>query len=102
MCCPFRATVSVVLLCSCSSKPALTFLHGLERVVGLDEFDGVRYLFAVQNIVAQTEVRHRQLENLIVPHRVLLEYGSWRKEIQQKPVRKVRDLSSFEFDNGQD
>lgn len=54
----------------------LTFLYGLERVVGLDEFDGVRDLLTLQDVVAQTEVGHGELEHLIVPHRVLLKDGA--------------------------
>lgn len=55
---------------------ALTFLHGLEGVVGLDELDGVRDLLTLQDVVTQAEVGHGELEHLIVPHRVLLKDGA--------------------------
>lgn len=58
------------------NRGALTFLHGLERVVGLDELDGVRDLLALQDVVTQAEVGHGELEHLIVPHGILFEDGA--------------------------
>lgn len=65
-----------------------TFLHRLERVVGLDEFDGVCDLLALQDVIAETEVRHGELEHLIIPHGVLLKYGTCVEKGKWQTVRK--------------
>lgn len=67
-----------------TTAPGLTFLHRLERVVGLDEFNRVCDLLALQDIITQTEVRHGELEHLIVPHCVLLKYRAWTRGNKQR------------------
>lgn len=60
----------------------LTFLDRLERVVNLDKFYGMCDFLALQNVVVETEVWDRQLENLVIPHCVLLEYGTcWKYDM---------------------
>lgn len=50
----------------------LTFLHGLKRVVGFNEFDGVCDTFILQDVIAQTQIGNGQLKHLRVPNCVLL------------------------------
>lgn len=67
-----------------SRQDALTFLHGLEWVVGLNELDGVCDLLALQDVVTQAEVGHGELEHLIVSHCILLEDGAWGEKKTRK------------------
>lgn len=57
----------------------LTFLHGLERIVGLDDLDGVGDLLALQDVIVEAQVGYGQLEHPVVLGRVLLEDGTWRR-----------------------
>lgn len=61
------------------AKRPLTFLHGLKRVVGLDDLDGVGDLLALQDIIIEAQVGYGQLEHPVVFGRVLLEDGTWRR-----------------------
>lgn len=67
----------------------LTFLHGLERVVGFDEFDGVRDLLTLQHVVAQAEVGHGQLEHFVVSGCVLLKDGAWMTRMRASETPKI-------------
>ena len=58
------------------NNDSLTFLHCLEGVVGLNKFYGVGDFLTLQNVIVEAEVGDGQLEDLIVPHSVLLENGT--------------------------
>ena len=79
----------------------LTLLDGLKRVVRLDEFYGVGYFLALQNVIAETEVGDGQLEDFVIPRWALLEYGTcWNRKSSMCQYNHSRITNEEWDDNG--